>query len=77
MPQPDHQTQIFIVRIWNEPREIERAKPEWRGVIEHVPSGEQRYFKHLDELKAFIVLYVKNSGVKEGWRQQLKQWLKR
>ena len=43
-------TQVFIVRVWLERREIEGVAAEWRGVVEHVPSGERRYLKDLDDL---------------------------
>jgi len=48
----------FIVRFWLEPREIEDAKPQWRGVIEHVESGRKIYLKNLNEIKAFIGTYL-------------------
>jgi len=48
----------FIVRFWLEPREIEDAKPHWRGVIEHVESGKKLYLKNLNEIKAFIGTYL-------------------
>ena len=52
-------TQVFIVRIWYEPRHTEQAPDEWRGVIEHVPSGERRYLKDLNHIIAFIIPYLK------------------
>jgi hypothetical protein len=48
----------FIVRFWLEPRELENARPIWRGRIEHVASGRSRYLKGLDEITAFIGSYV-------------------
>jgi hypothetical protein len=41
-----------------EPREIEDAKPVWRGVVEHVSSGRKLYLKNLKEIKAFIESYI-------------------
>ncbi len=57
-------TQVFIVRFWREAREIAGAAPEWRGVIEHLSGGERRYMKDLDEITAFIALYV--PGIRRG-----------
>lgn len=76
MTQPEENSQAFIVRIWSEPREIEHARPEWRGMVEHIPSGQRCYIKSLYELAAFIASYLAPMGVKlEGyWR--LRQWLK-
>lgn len=48
----------FILRIWLEPREIPRAIPEWRAVIEHVGSGEKLYLKDLRQVEAFIEPYL-------------------
>jgi hypothetical protein len=43
---------LFIVRVWFEPG----AAPgdEWRGSVEHVPSGSRRYFGALADLQSFI-----------------------
>jgi hypothetical protein len=73
----EERTLLFIVRIWTEPREIEQANPQLRGVIENVYSGQQRYFKHLDELVDFILPHLQNRGVRVSWRWRLRQWLKR
>ena len=51
-------TQVFIVRIWLERRELENAPTEWRGIIEHLASGAHRYFQHRDDISAFIQQYV-------------------
>jgi hypothetical protein len=43
---------LFIVRIWSD-----AAKPTpsiRRGSIEHVSSGERRYFLDLVEMQAFV-----------------------
>lgn len=53
-------TQIFIVRIWVEPREIKGAPPEWRGTVEHVLTGQRRYVASLAELMAFIDPYIRD-----------------
>ena len=48
----------FILRFWLEPRELEGAKPIWRGVVEHVASGRRIALKGLDEITAFIEPYL-------------------
>ena len=53
----------FIARFWLEPREIKDAKPIWRGVVEHVASGQRRYLEDLDEVKAFITAHLQNTGI--------------
>jgi hypothetical protein len=51
----------FIARFWLEPREIKNAKPIWRGVVEHVASGQRRYLRDLDEVKAFVASYLQGT----------------
>jgi hypothetical protein len=59
----DESTRVFIVRAWREPREIEGAAHEWRGVIEYVPDGARQYWKDLVEITAFIARHL---GLEEG-----------
>jgi len=70
----EENTQVFIVRIWLEPREIEGADPLWRGMIQHLPSSEQRYVKSLDEIVTFIAICLKAMGVKLEGRSP-RDWL--
>ncbi|MSP12390.1 MAG: hypothetical protein EXR62_05470 [Chloroflexi bacterium] len=44
----------FFVRVWQEPREREEEQAELRGAIEHVQSGQKRYFKDSETLTTFI-----------------------
>lgn len=77
MPLLNENTDVFIFRIWLEPREIEGAAPQWRGMIEHVTSGERRYVKSLDEATEFITGFLQRMGVKIGVRARLRRWFKR
>jgi hypothetical protein len=74
-------TQVFIVRIWLEAREIDDAPLAWRGVIEHVPSGRRGYLKRLEGIAGFIVPYLREMGVEMGlrWRvgEMLERWKRR
>jgi hypothetical protein len=47
-------SQVFIIRIWKEPREIPGAKPQWRGMVEWLTTREVQYFISLDKLIEFI-----------------------
>jgi len=47
---PSH---LFVVRLWLEPGRTP-AESQWRGSVEHTPSGERRYFAALDELLCFV-----------------------
>ena len=47
-----HRQHLFIVRIWVEAGQS--ALSQWRGSVEHVPSGQRLYFVSLDDLNHFI-----------------------
>ncbi len=72
----EDKTHVFMVRIWLERREIEGASTEWRGVIEHVTSGERQYLKDMDDITAFIAPYLEQMGVRFRKRWRLRLWLK-
>jgi hypothetical protein len=70
-------THSFIVRIWRERLEPEGQRVTWRGHITHVPSGERRYLRHLDDLAAFIVPYLERMGVHVVERGCIQRWVDR
>ncbi len=74
MALPDEKTSAFILRFWREPRTLEGANPIWRGMIEHVPTGQQRYVKELDELGLFIISHLREMGIVLSWRWRLWAW---
>jgi len=76
----------FIIRIWCEYSDQEGVAPEYRGVIEHVASGNRRYLPDFQTVVEFIGLYVNQpppqacaarpkSGV--GRMDQVRQWMQR
>jgi hypothetical protein len=58
----DQRIHVFTLRFWREPRETENAHPLWRGVIIHLESSEQAYFKDLSEMIEFIAPYLETMG---------------
>lgn len=42
----------FVMRLWLEA--TVRGCPEWRWHVQHVQSGEQRYFRRLDDVLEFV-----------------------
>jgi len=52
----------FILRFWLEQREVEGAIPIWRGVVEHIPSGERHYFENLEDLPSLVAPYLMING---------------
>jgi len=51
-------TQVFIIRIWFERREIEGAAEPWRGVIEHMPGGQRCYVTETSAILDFMASYL-------------------
>jgi hypothetical protein len=47
-------TDVFIVRIWKEPREQQHARTVWRGSVEHVASKAIRHIGELSDLVDFV-----------------------
>lgn len=50
---PHHQKHLFVVRMWQEPSATE-PPGQWRGSVQHVPSGERAYFLHLTDMAEFM-----------------------
>jgi hypothetical protein len=69
-------TQVFILRFWLEPREIEGTQQFWRGMIEIVPTGDRHYFTRIDEIPRLIRPYLKYHGIGGDQRKSIWQWLR-
>jgi hypothetical protein len=76
MDEIESAAQSFIVRVWVEERAAEGGQGTWRGHITHVPGGERRYLKNLDEIGDFISPYLEAMGVKLGIRWRMRYWLR-
>lgn len=59
----EDRTASFIVRIWCEPNELGAASGEWRGSIEHVPSGRRGFFRDLGAIGQFMKPYLEQLGI--------------
>jgi hypothetical protein len=70
-------THSFIVKIWLEETAKEAGLARWRGHITHVPSGDRRYLKDLDDVPAFMAPYLEKMNVHLGFRWKIRQWLHR
>lgn len=49
----NHDSQFFTVRVWQE--ELGNGQTEWRGKVQHVQSGEVRYFREWSTLVAALL----------------------
>ena len=66
MSSPERERHSFIIRIWAEEMAEKGSQLMLRGHITHVPGGEKTYLKDLDDIRAFIALYVKAMGISEA-----------
>ncbi|MFZ0548663.1 MAG: hypothetical protein WAM60_24650 [Candidatus Promineifilaceae bacterium] len=48
----------FMVRLWRENRDDPSQTAEWRGWIEHVQSGERRYFQEPQAVSQIISAFI-------------------
>ena len=56
----------FIVKVRQEVVVGNGDKLGWRGYVTHVPSGDMRYFEHLDEILAFVEPRLLEGPAEEG-----------
>jgi len=62
----DERSHTFVVRIWEERRDVADAVPTWRGRVDDVRTGVRRYFTSLDDL----VNYLSHESGMTGTGQQ-------
>ncbi len=68
LPNPTEGRHLFIVRFWRE--ESEGASGgQWRGSVEHVPTGQRAHFVSLDVLDAFISKQLNNTEADQTDKQ--------
>jgi hypothetical protein len=49
-----HTSHLFTLRIWQE--DLGNGEVEWRSRVQHVMSGEVRYFRDWPSLIAFLLV---------------------
>jgi hypothetical protein len=50
--QPAQRSHLFMLRLW--PEDLGSGQTDWRGSVQHVNSGEARYFRDWPTLEAFV-----------------------
>ncbi len=55
----NHRSHFFTVRVWQE--ELGDGQTEWRGKVQHVPSGEVRYFREWPTLVTLLLKMLSES----------------
>ncbi len=85
-PSPEYTS--FLIRLWREPpasvepsdadaERFDSAHHEWVAQVEHIPSGEKRYFSSLEDLFAFIREQAAGLHVNKGNEAQRNSEVKR
>lgn len=59
----EHSCSSFIVRIWGEPGAKAQDGLRWRGSVEHVGTGQRRYFQDFAVLNQFIELWMQDPSL--------------
>lgn len=49
---PAHSSHLFMLRMW--PEDLGSGRTDWRGSVQHVNSGEARYFRDWATMEAFV-----------------------
>jgi len=65
----------FIVKVWLEEEATKNSDSVWHGHITHVPSGEKRYLKNLDQISLFIQPYLEAMGIRFGLSERIRKYL--
>ena len=50
--QPKQSSHLFMLRMWLE--DLGSGQTDWRGKVQHVNSGEARYFRDWPTLEKFL-----------------------
>lgn len=53
---PKIQQHLFTVRLWAETNAT--ALTQWRGLVEHIATGQKFYFTSLGDMQDFIALQL-------------------
>jgi hypothetical protein len=62
----ESESEVFLLRIWAEPREIVGQPSVYRGRIEHVRSSRVRFIRNLSQVVEFIDECITDSGLPPG-----------
>jgi hypothetical protein len=67
----DERSHAFVVRLWEERRDIDGAEPAWRGSVEDVRTGARHYFVSLPELSDYLERQSGMTRQPERWWSRL------
>jgi hypothetical protein len=50
----DERSHTFVIRIWQERRDVSDALPTWRGRVDDIRAGSRTYFTTLEQLMEYL-----------------------
>lgn len=59
-----HGSHLFTVRLWREP--LSGGRAEWRARVQHVLSGERRYFREWSALERYLWEKLQELDIQES-----------
>lgn len=66
----------FVIRVWCEHSDRASVKPQFRGVIEHVISGQRQYIANSQGIIKFIQPHLpQKSRNTENDSHSITQWI--
>ncbi len=57
-------THLFVIRVWAQA--IEHGHTEWRGRVQHVPTGEVHYFREWADMLTIVQQMLPAEGGPAG-----------
>jgi len=57
-------THLFVIRVWAQ--DIENGRSEWRGRVQHIPSGEVHYFREWADMVSIVQHLLPDNGEDES-----------
>ena len=64
---PEPHSHLFTIRLWLE--DLGDGQVEWRGSVQHVISGELRYFRDWPALIEFLIAMQSDRGLESVERR--------
>ena len=58
------ESHLFMLRLWRE--DLGSGQTDWRGRVQHINSGETRYFRDWPTLKVFMERLLRQIDLEEN-----------
>jgi len=68
---PAQRSHLFMLRLW--PEDLGSGQTDWRGKVQHVDSGEARYFRDWPTLEAFVEGLLRGSDLEGPMTSEVSQ----